>query len=136
MLTLTIEKKWFDMILSGEKTEEYRELKRYSEENGYLILRAMEVIPETIQRFACVEDMTGERLFEGDVIYNPEHRTVRMEICYGKYAAYCPNDKEYMETVGFYMVSNTTDDAMPLGPTKEYALLLGNVVDNPEIKVV
>ena len=29
MLTLTIEKKWFDMILSGEKTEEYRELKRY-----------------------------------------------------------------------------------------------------------
>lgn len=108
----------------------------YSEENGYLILRAMEVIPETIQRFACVEDMTGERLFEGDVIYNPEHRTVRMEICYGKYAAYCPNDKEYMETVGFYMVSNTTDDAMPLGPTKEYAILLGNVVDNPEIKVV
>lgn len=76
------------------------------------------------------------RLFEGDVIYNPEHRTVRMEICYGKYAAFCPNDKEYMETVGFYMVSNTTDDAMPLGPTKEYALLLGNVVDNPEIKVV
>ena len=75
-------------------------------------------------------------LFEGDVIYNPEHRTVRMEICYGKYAAYCPNDQEYMETVGFYMVSNTTDDAMPLGPTKEYALLLGNVVDNPEIKVV
>lgn len=36
----------------------------------------------------------------------------------------------------FYMVSNTTDDAMPLGPTKKYALLLGNVVDNPEIKVV
>lgn len=108
----------------------------YLEENGYLILRAMEVIPETIQRFACVEDMTGEKLFEGDVIYNPEHRTVRMEICYGKYAAYCPNDQEYMETVGFYMVSNTTDDAMPLGPTKEYALLLGNVVDNPEIKVV
>lgn len=29
MLTLTIEKKWFDMILSGEKTEEYRGLKRY-----------------------------------------------------------------------------------------------------------
>ena len=108
----------------------------FSEENGYLILRAMEVIPETIQRFACMEDMTGERLFEGDVIYNPEHKTVRMEICYGKYAAYCPNDQEYMETVGFYMVSNTTDDAMPLGPTKKYALLLGNVVDNPEIKVV
>jgi len=29
MLTLTIKKKWFDMILSGEKTEEYREIKPY-----------------------------------------------------------------------------------------------------------
>ena len=29
MLTLTIKKKWFDMILSGEKKEEYREIKSY-----------------------------------------------------------------------------------------------------------
>ncbi|HAB66577.1 MAG TPA: hypothetical protein DCE23_04335 [Firmicutes bacterium] len=29
MLTLTIKKKWFDIILSGEKKEEYREIKPY-----------------------------------------------------------------------------------------------------------
>mgnify|MGYP002511912445 CR=1 FL=1 len=29
MLILTIKKKWFDMILSGEKKEEYREIKPY-----------------------------------------------------------------------------------------------------------
>ena len=29
MLTLPIKKKWFDMIKSGEKTEEYREIKPY-----------------------------------------------------------------------------------------------------------
>ena len=29
MLTLPIKKKWFDMILSGEKKEEYREMKPY-----------------------------------------------------------------------------------------------------------
>lgn len=29
MLTLTIKKKWFDMILSGKKKEEYREIKPY-----------------------------------------------------------------------------------------------------------
>lgn len=29
MLTLPIKKKWFDMILSGEKKVEYREVKRY-----------------------------------------------------------------------------------------------------------
>lgn len=29
MLTLPIKKKWFDMIVSGEKKEEYREVKPY-----------------------------------------------------------------------------------------------------------
>ena len=29
MLTLPIKKRWFDMILSGEKKEEYREIKPY-----------------------------------------------------------------------------------------------------------
>lgn len=29
MLTLPIKKKWFNMIISGEKTEEYREIKPY-----------------------------------------------------------------------------------------------------------
>ena len=29
VLYLTLKKKWFDMILSGEKTEEYREIKEY-----------------------------------------------------------------------------------------------------------
>lgn len=31
MLTLPIKKKWFDMILSGAKKEEYREIKPYYE---------------------------------------------------------------------------------------------------------
>ena len=31
MLVLQIKKKWFDMILSGEKKEEYREIKPYYE---------------------------------------------------------------------------------------------------------
>lgn len=104
--------------------------------NSFLSFGALEVDPETIQRFTCMEDMAGNRLFEGDVIYNPEHKSVRMEICYGKYAAYCPNDQEYMENVGFFVVTNTTEDALPLGKTEEYALLLGNVIDNPDIKVV
>ena len=29
VLTLTINKEWFDMIVAGEKTEEYREIKKY-----------------------------------------------------------------------------------------------------------
>lgn len=29
VLTLTASKQWFDMIVAGEKTEEYREIKPY-----------------------------------------------------------------------------------------------------------
>ena len=29
VLTLTVSKQWFDMIVTGEKTEEYREIKPY-----------------------------------------------------------------------------------------------------------
>jgi len=29
IIHLTLKKKWFDMILSGEKKEEYREIKKY-----------------------------------------------------------------------------------------------------------
>lgn len=37
MLVLPIKKKWFDMILSGEKKEEYREIKPYYDKRiGYL----------------------------------------------------------------------------------------------------
>lgn len=35
MLTLPIKKKWFDMILSGEKKEEYREIKPYYKSRFY-----------------------------------------------------------------------------------------------------
>jgi hypothetical protein len=39
ILHLTVKKKWFDMILSGEKKEEYREMKPYWQtrlvRNGY-----------------------------------------------------------------------------------------------------
>ena len=36
-LHLTLKKKWFDMILSGEKKEEYREMKPYWEKRLYHI---------------------------------------------------------------------------------------------------
>lgn len=37
MLVLPIKKQWFDMIVSGEKKEEYREIKPYYDKRlGYL----------------------------------------------------------------------------------------------------
>jgi len=37
MLVLPIKKKWFDMILSGEKKEEYRDIKPYYDSRFYHI---------------------------------------------------------------------------------------------------
>lgn len=34
MLILPIKRKWFDMILSGEKKEEYRDIKPYYDTTG------------------------------------------------------------------------------------------------------
>jgi len=39
MLTLPIKKKWFDMIASGEKKEEYREIKEYYEKTMKYLTR-------------------------------------------------------------------------------------------------
>ena len=48
MLTLPIRKKWFDMILSGEKKEEYRELKEYYETRFRNLFGAITIYPSSI----------------------------------------------------------------------------------------
>jgi len=58
-LKLTLKKKWFDMILSGEKKEEYREIKRYwiqrlCDEFSFEIFD-----PECFQHFDLIEFSNG-----------------------------------------------------------------------------
>ena len=48
MLILTIKKKWFDMILSGEKKEEYREIKEYYETRFQNLFGALTIYPSSI----------------------------------------------------------------------------------------
>lgn len=48
MLTLPIRKKWFDMILSGEKKEEYREIKEYYETRFQNLFGALTIYPSSI----------------------------------------------------------------------------------------
>ena len=48
MLILTIKKKWFDMILSGENKEEYREIKEYYETRFQNLFGAITIYPSSI----------------------------------------------------------------------------------------
>lgn len=103
---------------------------------GVLSAKYVELDPDTVQRCTGKTDVRGSVLFEGDIIRSTISKTVIMEICYGRYGAFCPNDQEYMENIGFFVVSNTTGDAMPLGPTNDYADRIGNIIENPGMKIL
>lgn len=45
---MPIKKKWFDMILSGEKKEEYREIKEYYETRFQNLFGAITIYPSSI----------------------------------------------------------------------------------------
>ena len=62
MLTLPIKKKWFDMILFGEKKEEYREIKPYWTKRFENNLD--EVVLNMNYRFPIIESAKGTVIFK------------------------------------------------------------------------
>lgn len=54
VLHLTLKKQWFDMILSGVKLEEYREIK------PYWINRLYQINPTTVYEFENIEELQHE----------------------------------------------------------------------------
>lgn len=78
------------------------------------------------------EDRHGRRIFEGDVItlLDGTHAVVN----YGEFDGYCPYDRTWMPSVGFYVTGiGRYELPMPLGPTEEYAEIIGNIYKNPEL---
>ena len=62
MLTLPIKKKWFDMIKSGEKKEEYREIKPYWTKRFETNLN--EIILNMNYRYPMIESAKGTVIFK------------------------------------------------------------------------
>lgn len=89
-----------------------------------------------LQRSTGKTDISGQEVFEGDIIEShlPDGRILdlNMVVRYGTYQAYCPVDEEYEESVGFYVSAQGYPD-MPLGPLGDYAKVIGNVFENPEL---
>ena len=67
-------------------------------------------------------DMQGKEVFQGDIILSYS-TDIDMEIKYGCYQSYCPEDKCVMNNIGFYAVGETD---MPIGPLDEYAIVIAN----------
>ena len=98
-----------------------------------LIYPSTPVRPETIGLCSGRQDIQGKDIFQGDIPEND--KGLQFEVCYGLYAMYCPVDNCMMENFGFYTVSEGYYEDMPLGPTEQYARIIGNIYDNPELKV-
>lgn len=89
------------------------------EQRAYIVMRSTEKV-----------DAGGVEVFEGDIIENPNG--VRMKICFGTYWGYCPADKCKMDSVGFYAEALGLPQ-MPIGPLEDYAQVVGNIYENPEL---
>lgn len=90
-----------------------------------------EVDSSSLCKFTGKEYMDGEKAYEGDIFESQSDGT-SMILKYGTYQAYCPADKCVMDSVGFYAEAEGYPQ-MPIGDLNEYALKLGNIIDNPEL---
>lgn len=89
MLTLPIKRKWFDMILSGEKKEEYREIKPYYRSRLYH--------EGFLDQYGLPTQWQGKVLFRNGYSNNsPSFETLcSLDIKTGKEEWGAESDKEY-----------------------------------------
>ncbi|MDE6603119.1 MAG: hypothetical protein K2K90_13365 [Lachnospiraceae bacterium] len=118
---------------------------RYGEFNGYAVYdgkyvpsvyvpgKTVYVIPDenTICLYSGKSDKNGKKIYAGDILEN--RNGTRFEVRYGIFTMYCPIDDCMMENVGFYVVAEGYFEDMPLGPTHEYAEIIGDIFKNPEL---
>lgn len=84
-----------------------------------------EVDGETLSRCTGQKYMDGEVAFQGDIFESQVDGTI-MILRYGTYQAYCPVDKCYMNSVGFYAEAEGLPP-MPIGDLSDYALKIGDI---------
>jgi hypothetical protein len=87
MLTLPIQKKWYDMILSGEKKEEYREIKEYYETRFQNLFGAVTIYPSSI-----FSDRSEYELLQGEAVPEEIKKEGIQEIIFRN--GYSKNSKE------------------------------------------
>lgn len=94
-------------------------------------LTGYDIDPSTLCQCTGKNYMDSDTAYEGD-IFESQASGDLMILRYGTYQAYCPADKIYMDSVGFYAECKCHPD-MPIGCLEDYALKKGNVFDSPEL---
>lgn len=84
----------------------------------------------TVLRSTGKPDSNGQEVFEGDIIEN--FNGLRMKIRFGTYQAWCPVDKCYMDSFGFYAEAPGLPP-MPIGDIESHGKVTGNIFETPEL---
>ena len=101
-------------------------------ENGIAIGQNFyEVIPETVGQYTGLTDKNGTKIFEGDI---HEHivggKSYLFVVKHGKYYDFEASDKRY----GWHFQNTKTNDCNSFyGDEEDYANIIGNIYDNPEL---
>lgn len=90
-----------------------------------------EVKAETIGQFTGLTDKNGKKIFEGDIHeYIVGGKSYLFVVKHGKYYDFEAADKRY----GWYFQNTQTNDCNSFyGDEKNYANIIGNIHDNPEL---
>lgn len=108
---------------------EFRAWNQYSKVMYPYIVQEHELL---LLRDTGKEDWNGKKIYEGDVITLLDGTPAVVN--YGEYDGYCPYYRKWMPSVGFYVTGiGRYKLPMPLGPTEEYAEIIGNIYENPEL---
>lgn len=87
-----------------------------------------DVIPETVGQYTGLTDVSGNKIFEGDIHCN-ENNNKKFVVKFGHFY-----DEELLDDMyGWYMEDNWGNRFGLNGSEYEYANIIGNIYDNPEL---
>lgn len=89
-------------------------------------LEEYDVIPETVGQYTGLTDKNGTKIFEGDILELESDFRVVVE--FGKFL----DDDEGFEAYGWYLSTRKWNIGFN-GKENEYAIVIGNIHDNPEL---
>lgn len=108
-----------DLFMTGtDPTDKEWAIQYWSNEDGWM---HENINPETIGQFTGLLDHYGNEIYEGDILkfYSDEEGYIEVRFVRGIFA---------------FLWKGNLDDELPINaPTQEWAQVIGNIHDNPEM---